>query len=145
MSERVERLRQRLREQIDLRHATAVLEWDQQTMMPPGGAESRAESLATLERFAHEQFIDDETGRLLDAAAEDLNGATPESDDASLVRVVRRAYNKSRRVPSKLAADLARAGSIGQEVWVAARANNDFAAFAPYLERNVELAPEDGA
>jgi carboxypeptidase Taq len=140
MSERVERLRQRLREQIDIRHAAAVLEWDQQTMMPPGGAESRAESLATLERIAHEQFIDDETGSLLEAAAAELNGASPESDDASLVRVVRRSYDKSRRVPSELAADITRAGSIGQDVWAAARANSDFAAFAPYLERNVELA-----
>ena len=55
MSERVERLRQRLREQIDLRHATAVLEWDQQTMMPPGGAESRAESLATMPKVLGEK------------------------------------------------------------------------------------------
>ena len=140
MANGLEALRERLGEQMDMRNASAVLEWDQQTMMPPGGAESRAESLATLERIAHEQFIDDETGRLLETAAAELNGAAPDSDDASLVRVVRRNYDKARKVPSELAAELARASSIGQEVWTVARANDDFASFAPYLQRNVELA-----
>jgi carboxypeptidase Taq len=140
MTEQLGQLRERLAEHMDLRNATAVLEWDQQTMMPPRGAESRAETLATLERISHEQFIDQETGRLLEAAADDLNGTPAESDDASLIRVVRRRYDKARRVPSDLAAEIARASSIGQDAWAAARANSDFAAFAPYLERNLDLA-----
>jgi len=140
MTERVGELHQRLAEQVDLRNAAAVLQWDQQTMMPPDGGTSRADSLATLERITHDQFIDDETGRLLDEAAGELNGAPPESDDASLVRVVRRSYDKARRVPSELAGELVRAASVGQEAWISARANSDFAAFAPYLEHNLELA-----
>jgi carboxypeptidase Taq len=140
MSEQQGQLRERLAENSDVRTAAAVLQWDQHTMMPPQGAEGRAEALATLERIAHEQFIDDETGRLLEAAAQELNGRPPDSDEASLVRVTRRAYDKARRVPSELAAELAKAASIGQEAWIAARANSDFAAFAPYLERNLDLA-----
>jgi carboxypeptidase Taq len=125
---------------MDLRNAAGLLQWDQQTMMPPNGGPARANSLATLERIAHDQFVDDETGTLLEAAASELNGTPPESDDASLVRVVRRNYDKARRVPSELAAELAHAGSVGQEAWIKARANSDFGAFAPYLERNLELA-----
>jgi carboxypeptidase Taq len=140
MANELEALRERLGEQQDLRNATALLHWDQQTMMPPNGGPARAEVLATLGRMTHEQFVDDETGRLLEAAAFELNGAAPDSDDASLVRVVKRNYDKARKVPSDLAAELARANSIGQEVWTVARANNDFASFEPYLERNVELA-----
>jgi carboxypeptidase Taq len=139
MTERLDDLRRRLRALIDIRSASHLLEWDQQTKMPPRGGPARAESIATLERIAHEQFIDDETGRLLDAAAEQLNGTPPESDDAALLRVVRRRFEKSRRVPSELAADLARAASVGQEAWIVARANSDFGAFVPYLERNLEL------
>jgi carboxypeptidase Taq len=140
MSERQRQLRERLAENSDVRTAAALLEWDQQTMMPPHGAEGRAEALGTLERIAHDQFIDDETGRLLDAAEQDLNGHPPESDEASLVRVARRSYDKARRVPTELAAELVRSASIGQEAWVAARADSDFAAFAPHLERNLDLA-----
>jgi carboxypeptidase Taq len=109
-------------------------------MMPPRGAPARAEALATLERISHEMFVSPDTGRLLEAAAAGLDGAADDSDEASLVRVVRRDWEKARRVPSDLAADLARAGSLGQEVWVEARKQSDFEMFAPYLERNLELA-----
>ena len=133
-------LRNRLAELVDLRNTAQLLQWDQQTMMPPGGAAARAESLATVERISHDQFVSDHTGRLLDAAASQLDGAPPESDDAALVRVTRRRWEKARRVPTELAAELARAASVGQEAWVKAREESDFALFAPYLKHNLELA-----
>jgi carboxypeptidase Taq len=84
-------------------------------------------------------LVSDETGRLLDAAGSALDGASPDSDEAALVRVGRRRWEKARRVPSELAADLARAASVGQQVWIGARSNSDFASLVPYLERNFEL------
>jgi carboxypeptidase Taq len=140
MPDQLTQLRHRLAELTDLRNATHLLQWDFQTMMPPRGAESRADSLATLERIAHEMFIAEETGALLEAAGNELNGTPPDSDDACLVRVAGRRWEKARRVPTELAAELARAGSVGQDAWVKARAASDFASFAPYLERNIELA-----
>ncbi len=133
-------LRQRLAELTDLSNAAHLLGWDQQTMMPPRGGAARAEALATLEQISHEMFVSAETGRLLDAAEAELDGAEPDSDDARLVRVTRRRWEKARGVPSDLAADLARAASIGQEAWVDARERSDFSAFVPYLTHNLELA-----
>src|ERR1700759_1153606 len=109
-------------------------------MMPPRGGQTRAESLATLQRIRHEKFVSDEVGRLLDAADAEINGQGPDSDDAALIRVTRRRWEEARRVPSQLAAELARASSVGQKEWVAARANSDYASFIPNLERNYELA-----
>jgi carboxypeptidase Taq len=140
MTETATELRTRLMEITDLRNAAGVLGWDQQTMMPPRGAESRAESLATLERITHDRFIDPEIGALLDAEATSAQDEDPDSDRARMVSVVRRRWEKARRVPTELAAELARASSVGQEAWVAARANSDFAAFTPYLEHNIALA-----
>ena len=140
MTNALAQLRQRLAELSDLRNVGHLLDWDQQTMMPPRGAAARAESLATLERFTHELFVSPETGQLLEAAASGLDGAGEDSDEARLVAVVRRRWDKARRVPSELAADIARAGSLGQEAWVQARKASDFQAFAPYLTRNLELA-----
>ena len=140
MTERLPQLRKRLGQLSDIGHAASLAHWDQQTMMPPRGGDARAESLATLARISHEMFVDDETGRLVEDAAGELNGADPDSDDARLVAVVRRQWEKARRVPTDLAADMAKAASIGQEAWVSARAESNFAGFAPYLERNVELA-----
>ncbi len=132
-------LRERIGALADLRSVAQLLDWDQQTMMPPRGATARAETVATVQRLSHEMFISDETGRLLEAAASALDGDPADSDNAALVRVGRRRWEKARRVPSRLAADLARAASIGQQVWTVARSESDFASFVPYLERNVEL------
>ena len=140
MTDDVKHLRRHLAEIEDLRTAAHLLGWDQQTMMPRRGAPARAEALATLERISHEMFTSGQTGHLLDAAAENLNGTPTDSDDARLISVVRRRWEKARRVPSELAADLARASSIGQEAWIDARERSDFNAFAPYLARNLELA-----
>jgi carboxypeptidase Taq len=140
MSERLDGLKQRLGQLSDLGHAMSLAHWDQQTMMPPRGGEARAESLATLTRISHEMFVDDETGRLMDGAIAELNGADPDGDDARLVALVRRQWGKARRVPTDLAAEMARAASVGQEAWVVAREASDFESFAPYLEHNFELA-----
>ena len=136
----VSRLRKRLAEITDVRNAAYLLEWDQQTMMPPGGAPARAEALGTLEGIHHELFVAAETGRLLDQAGVECSGGDPDSDDARLVRVTRRRWEKARRVPIELAAEIARAGSVGTQAWIEARSNSDYAAFAPYLEHNIELA-----
>lgn len=140
MSNRLDELKDRMARLSDLRHVSSLAQWDQQTMMPPRGVAGRAESLATLQRISHEMFIDDETGRLLEGAASELNGADPTSDDFCLVRLVRRQWDKARRVPTDLAAELTRAASIGQEAWSEARKKSDFATFAPYLAHNFELA-----
>ena len=140
MTDSIGQLRERMAALMDLRTINQLLEWDQQTMMPPRGVQTRAESLATLQRIRHEMFVSDEVGRLLDAADAEINGQGPDSDDAALIRVTRRRWEKARRVPSQLAAELARASSVGQKEWVAARANSDYASFIPNLERNYELA-----
>jgi carboxypeptidase Taq len=137
MSDALGELRERLAEIEDLSAAGSLLGWDQQTMMPERGGAQRAEQLGTLGRVVHERFTDDAIGRLLDQV--DAGALAPESDDAALVRVTRRDWEKSRRVPSELAAELARAGALGHQAWVGAREQSDFAAFLPYLERNVEL------
>jgi carboxypeptidase Taq len=136
----VDRLREWLAEIADLSEATHVLEWDQQTMMPVRGATGRAEALATLRRVSHEKFTSAQTGRLLEDARAALDGGDPAGDEMSLLRVTTRRWEKARRVPTELAAQRARAASLGQEVWRDARAGSDFAAFVPYLERNLELA-----
>jgi carboxypeptidase Taq len=126
-------------ELADLRNVSQLLDWDQQTMMPPRGALGRAEAAATIQRISHEMFVSDDTGRLIEAAAGALNGEGSDSDEAALIRVVRRRWDKARRVPGQLAADMARAGSVGQQAWIVARQESDFASFMPYLERNFEL------
>ena len=132
-------LRRRLAEVSDLSRAAGVLAWDQRVTMPPRGTDARADQLATLGRIAHERFIDDEVGRLLDDAEPQVASLEYDSDDASLVRVTRRDWDKARRVPPELREEMTREGSRGHHAWVEARRDSDYASFRPYLERNLEL------
>ncbi len=140
MANAMPELRTWLAEISDLRRACSVLHWDEQTMMPPLGAPLRAEHLATLQRITHERFTSARTGELLEAAAVELSEGPPDSVEHRLVSEARRLYEKDRRVPLELATARSRAASQGYRVWVQARAENDFSAYAPVLERNFQLA-----
>ena len=73
----------------------------------------------------------------------DLEASLPyDSDDASLIRVTRRDWEKARRIPADLAARLTQTASEAMEAWVSARAANDYAAFRPWLDRQLELKQE---
>jgi len=139
MDERFEELKCRLAEVTDLGRTMRLVAWDQQVMMPRTGAPARAEQLATLRGIIHERFTDDRIGELLEELRPYEASLPADSDEASIVRVVRRDYEKARRVPTELAAELARAASQGHEVWIEARAESDYTRFMPVLERNLEL------
>jgi carboxypeptidase Taq len=134
-----EELRRRLAEVTDLHTAAELLFWDQTVMMPPTGATVRAEQLATIQRIAHERSIDPEVGRLLEELRPYEESLPYDSDEASLIRVARRDWEKAVRVPPELSADMTRVASEAMEAWVDARARSDFAAFRPWLERTLEL------
>ena len=139
MSGPFDELRRRLAEINDLGRTSALLGWDQQTMMPPRGAAVRAEQLATVGRIAHEKFTDPEVGRLLEELRPFEEQHPYDSFEASLIRVVRRDWEKARKVPADLRAEMSRASSLAHHVWVEARQNDDYASFRPALERNLEL------
>ena len=68
MSTPIETLRIWMAQIHDLRDAALILDWDQHTMMPRRGAESRAEVISTLERIRHDKLVCARTGELIDAA-----------------------------------------------------------------------------
>jgi carboxypeptidase Taq len=142
MSDPFEALRAHLAPIEDLKAAAAVLRWDQETYMPEGGGEARAQQLSTLQSTAHDRFVAEETGELLDEAAETLDNPDPLDPDAALVRVTRRDYERAVRVPSSLVAELSKARAEAQQAWRQARRNDDFSQFAPHLERLVQLSVE---
>jgi carboxypeptidase Taq len=90
-------LKTRLLEVNDLEAAAALLNWDQTTYMPPGGAAARGRQLATLGQLAHEKFTDAAIGRLLDELLPYEESLPYDSDDASLLRVTRRDYERAVR------------------------------------------------
>ncbi|HEX7298044.1 MAG TPA: carboxypeptidase M32 [Solirubrobacteraceae bacterium] len=123
----------RLAEVSDLERTAMLLAWDQEVCMPPAGAAEHGELRATVGRLAHERFVDGRVGALLEEAQ-------PRGEvERDIVVVARRDFDKARRVPAELVAEMARAAAAGHRAWLKAREANDFSLFAPALEHNVEL------
>src|SRR5258705_2659269 len=128
MPAKLDELKARLAEADDLESAAATLEWDQLTMMPPGGAQDRSNQYATLQKLGHELFTRDEIGQLLADLGPEYQHAPVDDDDAPYVRVATRIYNHKTRIPAPLVAELSQATSLGQQLWAQARAHNEFEA-----------------
>ena len=132
----VEALKERYADINALRAAIAMMDWDQQTFMPRGGAEARAEHVGILSRMEHELFTCDTTGTLLDK----VQGEASDEEASAMLRVFKREFDLKTKLPADLVAEKTRLAAIAHEDWVAARANNDFKGFAPTLERMFEIA-----
>ena len=122
----------------DLNAAASLLEWDQETTMPPGAAEARAQQLATLKTLAYTHFTADEVGRLLDA----LDGQPEDDADRALVRVARRDFDRATKLSADFVARFTRAKARAMEAWKRAREADDFPHFAPHLQEIVDLSIE---
>ncbi len=138
-NEKLDELKTRLAEVDDLNRAAAVLAWDQQAYMPAAGAPGRARQMATLSRLAHEKFVDERIGQLIEALENETRGMSYDDDTVSLVRVLKRDYEKAVRLPSPFVAELAEARGLGTTAWAQARTANDWSAFEPHLARMIEL------
>ncbi|NWG18579.1 MAG: carboxypeptidase M32 [Chloroflexi bacterium] len=124
----------------DIRHANALLGWDQSTYMPPGGAPARGRQMAILARLAHEKFTDPAIGRLLDDLRPYEESLPYDSDDASLIRVARREYERDTRVPAAFVAQMNEHIAATYQAWTEARPANDFARLRPALEKTLDMS-----
>lgn len=129
------------RETEALAQVAGRLGWDQETVMPRGAAEQRAEECGALEAVLHTRRTNPRIDDWLGIAAGEL---LDRSGQAQL-RLIRREYDRARKVPGDLAAALARLTSRSQGIWAQAREDEDFSAFAPVLEEIVSLKREEGA
>ena len=136
----LDELKARLLEVDDLNGAASLLRWDQTTYMPAGGSAARGRQTATLSRLAHEKFTEAAVGRLLDQLERETASLPPGSDDAALVRVTRRLYEQSVRIPGALVSEFNEHAATIYQAWTVARPADDFATMRPLLEKTLELS-----
>ena len=117
------------------------LSWDQETVMPRGAAEQRGEEFAALENVLHARKTDPRVGEWL----AQINAGALDAVSAAQLRHIRRAYERSVKIPGRLAAEIAKVTSMAQGVWAEARARDDFAHFAPTFAEVVRLKREEAA
>lgn len=124
-----------------LRSVGALLDWDQEVMMPAGGVGARAECFALLEALAHERLVSDETRRLLEGAeaGRDLESNDGDFAAKTILRETRRSFDRATKLPTELVKEIAHTSSLAKEAWARARAASQFASFAPLLAKLLDL------
>ncbi len=120
----------------------SLLGWDERTMMPAASGDYRAEQMTYLAGLVHERRTHPRVGEWLEQLLNSDLAADPHSDTGATIRHLKRQYDKKIKLPQKLVEELTRVSVQGQQVWVEARANNDFATFRPILEKTFALKRE---
>jgi carboxypeptidase Taq len=130
---------EKVREIKNLQSVNSLLEWDQETMMPPKGIEYRAAQIALISGMVHQKLTSDEFGELLDklSSPSELDGLD-ELKKAN-VREMRREFDKARKLPTDLVKEIAETASLSQNAWVRARRESKFGDFSPWLTKMLKL------
>jgi carboxypeptidase Taq len=142
MTTQYHKLLEKVYEINDLNKATAVLGWDKEVNMPPKGLEARVQQLTTLSRLTHTLSTSDEMGQLIEDAAAELNGADYDSNEASLLRLLKKNYDDARKVPTDFVARAAQLSGGAHAAWVQARSDNDYAQFEPFMAQVIAMCQE---
>ena len=116
------------------------LGWDQETVMPKGALQDRAEESAALEKTLHDRRSSSELEDLLAAAQSQALTALEKRQ----VGLIERALLRARKVPVELSVALARITPKSHQIWAKAREDDDFMAFAPILEEVIQLRRQEG-
>ena len=146
----VDALTTKLLEIQRINSAAALLSWDQETYMPAGGGEARAEQISTLQGIAHQKFVSPEVERLLTTWLDpetgeirDSPGETWDEPSRSLLREVWRDFRRAKKLPSDFVIKLSRECSLAQQVWVEAKEHQAFSQFLPNLRTVLSLKREE--
>jgi carboxypeptidase Taq len=119
-----------------------LLQWDAEICMPRSGVQHRGEQMALLAGLAHDRATDPRWAELLATVEASSLVGDPESSEAVNVRERRRDYDRETKLPRRLVEESARVSAMSSQAWSEARDRDDFASFAPWLEKTFDLARE---
>lgn len=132
------------RARLRMSRVSNILQWDQETYLPPEAVEGRADQLADIEGVAHQRAVDPRIGTLLESLGS--TSSAPAGDgslpalERDFLRVLRHDYDRATKLPQDLVEEMARDAGLSQAAWVAARKADDFASFSPHLRKMVSHA-----
>lgn len=139
-TELFQQYKDQLRKIADVRFASAVLQWDQETYLPPKGAAIRGQQVATLSEIAHQFFIGDPLGSLM---AELLTRNDLTHLERRNVELTREDYIKQKKFNSSFVRKLSEATQKSFFSWLQARKENKFEFFAKDLGHLLELKKQE--
>ena len=124
----------------DVKYASAVLQWDQETYLPKHGNAGRGRQIATLNELAHEQFTDSKLGDLMNELiiTNELSDKEKRNVTLSLED-----YNKSKKLPSAFVRQMSETVNKSFHAWIQARRENNFSIFEKPVQQIIELKKQE--
>ncbi len=122
----------------DVNAAVSVLNWDQETYMPEGAAEARAEQIGTLDTIAHQLLTNEKASKF----AEKIRSLTGEIQTKPLLRLFLEDYERAVKLPEDLVRRTSKAQSLAHHVWLRARKEKNYTVFMPALQELLDLKCE---
>jgi carboxypeptidase Taq len=123
----------------DVKYSAAVLQWDQETYLPPKGADFRGRQIATLSEIGHEMFTDEKVGNLLqELLSKELTGRQKRN-----VELTWEDYTRLKKLSPAFVRKMSEALSTAFHAWIESRKQNSFTIFEPPLASIVELKRQE--
>jgi carboxypeptidase Taq len=133
------KLLEKVKNVVAFNSAAAILHWDMETMMPPKGIELRSLQLAMLSRIGHKMSTDPEIGRLLEETKKHPDYGRLDGVQKRNIYLITKSYNEQTKLPEDLVAETSKQQALTVDKWKKAKANKDFSAFKPELEKLFNL------
>ena len=124
----------------DVKYASAVLQWDQETYLPPKGNDFRGQQIATLSEIAHQLFTDKTMGELLEelSLCEDLT-----SSEKRNIVLSKEDYERNIKLSAAFIRQLSETVNQSYHAWAKARKENSFALFEQPLHELIQLKKQE--
>ncbi len=140
MNELYNRYKTKMQKIADVKYASAVLQWDQETYLPPKGNDIRGRQLATLNEIAHQQFTESSTGDLLTELLSKDNLTPKEKKN---VQLSLEDFTKSKRLSSDFVRKMSETVHKSFHAWIRARKDNSFKTFQQPLHELIALKKQE--
>ncbi len=123
-----------------------LLHWDQETYMPPGGIQNRAEQIAQLASLIHEEktsnYYKTMLGKLVHLNSGKLKDDIRGKAERAIIREWHKDFQRQDKLPVLFVKAFSQLTSEATQIWTTAKKENNFKLFAPFLERIIQMNRE---
>ena len=139
MSSKYEELIKYVKQTEALSHASGLIAWDQETKMPKGSVEQRADTLSVLESEIHKR----KSNKYIEELISHIKKDDLSKIEKSNLDHIKKSFNRASKIPNDLATKISKICSLSQMSWVEANQTKELKTFLNYFKEVINLKREE--
>ena len=139
MNKKYDKLIKYVKQTEALSHASGLIAWDQETMMPKGSVLQRADCLASLESEIHKR----KSNKIISDLLGEVNTTDLNQEQNSNIQHIERSFLRASKIPNDLATQIAKICSLSQMSWVEANKTKNTTDFLSYFKEVINLKRQE--